>query len=191
MGLHAVVMDFEVEVFFAEDVGELADAFFGFVFAVGEEEFVDFAVDAAAEADEAFAVSGEGFFIDAGFVPHAIEVAFGDEFGEVFEAGVIGGEEGEVGGAFAAGDFLFVVHREGGEVGLTADDGVDDGGLFFVLSFCLGLLVKLDSTEEITVIGHGDRGHAEFGDAVHQFVDPHRAIQERVFGMEVEVDKGV
>ena len=189
MGLHAVVMDFEVEVFFAEDVGEFADAFFGFVFAVGEEEFVDFAVDAAAEADEAFAVSGEGFFVDAGFVPHAIEVAFGDEFGEVFEAGVIGGKEGEVRGAFAARNLLFVVHRERGEVGLTADDGVDDGWFFFVLSFCLGFLVEFNGAEEIAVIGHGDCGHAEFGDAVHQFVDPHRAIQERVFSVEVEVDK--
>ena len=181
--LHAVVMDFEVKVGLAEDVSEFADAFFRFVFAVREQEFVDLTIDAAAEADEAFTVGGEGFFVDAWFVPHAVEVAFGDELGEVFKARVVGGEQGQVRGAFATGDFLLVVHGEGGQVGLAANDGID--------LFGLGLLVEFNGAIEVAVIGHGHGGHAQFGNAVHQLPNPHGAIQERVFGVEVEVDEGV
>jgi hypothetical protein len=38
-------------------------------------------------------------------------------------------------------------------------------------------LVEFNGTEEIAVIGHGDGGHAEFGDTVHEFSNSHSAIQ--------------
>lgn len=79
--LHAMVVDLEVEVFFAEYLGELIDAPFGFEFAVGQKELIDLTIDAAAQTDETFAVSGERFFVDTWFVPHAIEVTFSDQFG--------------------------------------------------------------------------------------------------------------
>ena len=52
-------------------------------------------------------------------------------------------------------------------------------------------LVKFDRAEEIPVIGHGDRRHLEFHRLFHQLLHPHRAIEERVFGMEVEVNEGI
>jgi hypothetical protein len=108
-----VVLDFEVEILGAEDVAELLQALLRLVLAVGEEEFVDLAVDAAAEADEALRMLAQRVLIDTRLVPLAIEVTFGDEFGEIVEAFVAGGQQREVGGAFAARDLVFVHHRAG------------------------------------------------------------------------------
>ena len=41
------------------------------------------------------------------------------------------------------------------------------------------------------MVSHGDGWHAKLRGAVHQLSDPHGTVQERVFGVEVEVDEGV
>ena len=69
------------------------------------------------------------------------------------------------------------------DVRLAADDRFDAGVLRF--------LVKFDRAEKIAVIGHGHRRHFEFRRFFHQLLHPHRAIEERVFGVEVEMNEGI
>jgi hypothetical protein len=66
---------------------------------------------------------------------------------------------------------------------LAADDRLDPGiGRF---------LVKLDRAEKIAVISHGHGRHAEFDRFFHQLLHPHCTVQQRIFGVEVEVNKRV
>ena len=72
--LHAVIHEFEVEIFRPEDVTKLHEASFRLVFAIAEKEFVNLAFEAAAQADEAFAVLAQQFPVEARIVPLAVEV---------------------------------------------------------------------------------------------------------------------
>src|SRR6266404_7386266 len=53
------------------------------------------------------------------------------------------------------------------------------------------LLIKLDGPEKISVIGHSDRRHPEFRRPFHQLFRSHSAIEQRILGVEVEVNEGV
>lgn len=141
----------------------------------------------------------EHVFIDAGLVPLAVEVAFGDEFAQIVEALVRGGQQGEVGSSFAAWHLLLLVHGAWREVDLAAEDGLHDFGEllrrgFFAL-FELGLRfgrrhVKVDGSKEVPVIGEAHGRHAELLRLLHQLLDPHRAVEQRVFGVQMEMNEG-
>ena len=67
------------------------------------------------------------------------------------------------------------------DVGFVADDGIDAvGGAF---------LVKLDRAEEIAVIGHGDRVHAERLGQLHQLRHAARAVEQAVMRVAMEMNK--
>ena len=68
-------------------------------------------------------------------------------------------------------------------VGLTANDRLDLG----VGSFP----VKFDRAEEIPVIGHGHSRHLEFGRFFHQRLHSHRPVQQRIFGVKVQMDERI
>ena len=73
--------------------------------------------------------------------------------------------------------------QAGRHVHLAADDRLDPG--------FSGLLVELDRAEDVAVVGHRHRRHPEFRRFLHEFPDAHRAIQQRVLGVEVEVNEGI
>jgi hypothetical protein len=47
--------------------------------------------------------------------------------------------------------------------------------------------VKLDRAMQVAVIGHGDRRHPQLDRPRNEFLDPTEPVQERVFGVQVEV----
>ena len=49
---------------------------------------------------------------------------------------------------------------------------------------------KLDHREQIALIGQRDRRHVHPGDRLHQRLDPHNTVDQRVFGVEAQVDVG-
>jgi hypothetical protein len=174
--IEIVILNFQEEVFLAEDFGVFAGHLAGFVVLIFEERFVDVAAEAGREADEAFGVLLKELFIDAGLVVETVEVAGGDELDEIAVAVLILGEEDEV--VVAAGVGFVVVD----DVEFAADDRVD--------AFGFGGVVELDATEEIAVIGHGNGGHLLLGCDVHELLDFAGAVEERVVGMAVEVNEG-
>ena len=76
-----------------------------------------------------------------------------------------------------------VLDRAGGHVGFHADDRLDPG---------LGRrLVKFNRAMQVAVIGNRDRRHLHFGRLLHQLLHPHRAIEERILGVQVEMNEGI
>ena len=73
------------------------------------------------------------------------------------------------------------LHRAGRQIGFQANDGLDAG--FF------GCLVELDHAKHGAVIGDGQGGHAHLFGAPDQLLDIREAIEQRVFGMDMQVDK--
>ncbi len=123
----------------------------------------DFAREARAGADEAFGVAREDFLVDARLVVHAFEMGGGDELDEVLVAGLVLGQEEEMGGGFLGAVGLAVEAAARREIDFAADDGLDAGVAAF--------LVKFDGAEKIAVVAQGQRGHFEFRGARRQLGD--------------------
>ena len=178
----AVVLEFEVEIFGAESLLEPVDRAPGFFEVVVEDVLGNFAGEAAAESDEAFAVLGENFFVDARLVIVALEVGVGDEFDEVFVAGFVFGEENEmVVNVFAAGAAFLFETRTGGDVDFAADDGFD--------VFSAEGLVKIDGAVEDAVVGDGEGAEVQFGGAFGEFVQAASGVEQRILGVKMKMDK--
>src|SRR5436305_15201575 len=77
----------------------------------------------------------------------------------------------------------FVIVWSAGDVGLSTDYLFDPR--------LLGALVKIDRSKKIAVIGDRHRRHFHFHRLIHQLSHPHRAIEERVFGVQMEVNERI
>jgi hypothetical protein len=44
---------------------------------------------------------------------------------------------------------------------------------------------------QVAVVGNRDRRHFHSGRFRHQFLHPHGAVEERIFGVKMEVNEGV
>ena len=53
-----------------------------------------------------------------------------------------------------------------------------------------GGVVELDHAEHRAVVGDGQRGHVHLFDAFDQLLDVREAVEQGVFGVDVEVDEG-
>jgi hypothetical protein len=51
------------------------------------------------------------------------------------------------------------------------------------------MIVKDDRRKQIAVLGDGNRRHLQLRGLIEHFIDATCAIQKRVFGVEMEVDK--
>ena len=67
------------------------------------------------------------------------------------------------------------------DVELASDDRLDSG-------FVRGVY-EMHGAENIAVIGHGDRGHAEFFDAIDKFLDVASAVEHGVIAMKMQVNE--
>ena len=69
----------------------------------------------------------------------------------------------------------------GAQHDVRADNGLDPRSF--------GCLVELDQGKEIMLIGYRDGRHAQFAGSFNQGFDAHRAIDHRIFGVQVQVDE--
>jgi hypothetical protein len=88
-----------------------------------------------------------------------------------------------VGGAFAARNLVFVHHRAWCEIGFAAEDALHLG--------LLGGHVEVDGSVQISMVRHGHGGHFQLLHTLHERVDAHGSVEERVFGVQVEMDEGI
>ena len=79
-------------------------------------------------------------------------------------------------------DAGFVEARAVRDVHLAADDRLH--------ALLLHGVVELDRAEHVAVVGDGAGRHAQLGDALGQLLGPAGAVEEGVFGVEVEVNEG-
>jgi hypothetical protein len=73
--------------------------------------------------------------------------------------------------------------RTGRDIRFATDDGLD--------ARALGLLIKLNRSKKIAMIGHGHRGHLEFRRLFHQLPHPNRTVEQRILGVQVQVDERI
>ena len=80
----------------------------------------------------------------------------------------------------AAAGFLFqpAARRD---IDLAADDGFD--------AFFARRLVKINDAVHRAVVGDGERGEFQFMGLVHQPVQPAGAIEQRILGVQMEMNK--
>ena len=176
--LQTVVLQFEEEVVLAEDFGVGASEIAGFGVVVAEERFVEIAAETGREADDAFRMLGEQILVDAGLIVEAFEVAGRDQFDEIAVAFLVFAEQDQVVVAIVFGAGLVAVLID---VDLAAKNGMD--------AFIFGGVVKLDGAEHVAVVGHGDGGLFELRGELHELLDFACAVEQRVVGVAMEMDK--
>ena len=178
----------------AEDVLVVGRRLAGRVVVAVAQVHLHLARRAARGGDDALAVLGEQVTVDPGLLEEAVAPRPGREPEQVVHA--LGGlrEQRHVGVGAPRGDVVGAavveVHAPalgagdvGGRVGLHPDDRLDPRGL--------GHLVELVGAEDVAVVGHRDRRHPEVGGPLGQGVEPGRAVEHGVLGVDVQVDEGV
>ena len=143
--------------------------------------------EVAVDRDQALVPLLERSLVHAGLVVEALDVAVGRELDQVSPARFVAGQQYQV--ETAVGDALGFLEPAvgrfrpdvGRHVRLDPQDGLD--------ALLPAGLVEGDGAEQVAVVGKGDRVHAEAGDPVHQGLHPVASIEQRVLGVEVEVDE--
>ena len=177
-GLHVEprVLHLDVDGVGAEDVLQPRELGVRVVLAVLLERLADAPGEAARERDQPARVLLEQLPVDARLVVVALEVAEAREPDQVAVAGVVGGEERQVRVPLRLR--LAVV----GDVDLAADQRLD--------AVLAGLLDELNGARERPVVGQPDRRHLELGGPGGELGDPARPVEDRVLGVDVEMNEG-
>jgi hypothetical protein len=50
-------------------------------------------------------------------------------------------------------------------------------------------IYKVHRAKNVAVVGHGHGGHAEFMDALNEFLDVASAVKQRIIAMQMQVDE--
>jgi len=143
---------------------------------------VDLALETTAQANQTGRVFRQQFLVDPRLVMEPVEVRDRDHLHQVAITGFILRQESEMVGGIALVRRP-VFDRARRHVSLATDDRLYPR---------VGRrLVKLNRAMQIPVIGDRDRGHLEVLRLFHQLLHSHRAVEEGVFGVEMQVNEGI
>ena len=176
LDLEVRVLQLDVDVVPAEDLGEPVELGVGVGGPALLERLGDPTREAARECDHAGGVTLEELPVDARLVVVALEVAQARELDQVRVALVVGREQGQVRIALLLQ--LAVV----GDVDLAADDRLDPRAL--------GVLEELNRPGHRAVVGERDGRHFELRGPLHEVGNAAGSVQDRVLRVDVEVDEG-
>ena len=190
----ALVLNFEEEIAFAEDVAEAVGVFASLAVFFFDDAFSDGAAETGAESDQAFGILAEEFVIDARLVIKAFEESCGDELDEIAVAFEIFAEENQVIAAPGAGlkivaifggdgakFFAAIVAAALGDIDFAADDG-----LHIALA---GFVKEIGGGEEVAVIGDGYRRHFLARSFVEELGGFTRSIEKTEISVYVQVNE--
>ena len=168
--LEALILNFEEEISFAENIAQAVGAGLCLFVFFGEQRVGDFAAQAGGKRDQAFAVFREQLMIYARLVVKAVEISGGNQLDEILVALFVLAEQHEVIRALRARAAIFVIVRR--DIHFAADDRLYAVGG--------GLVIEIRGGEKIAVVGDCDRGHSPARGFGGQFADFACAVQERV-----------
>ena len=169
------VLQLDVRVVRAEDLRQPVELGLGVAVAALGERPRDAAGEAAREGDHPRREALEQLPVDARLVVVALEVAERAELDQVRVAGVVGGEERQV--RVALRERAAIVD----DVHLAAEDRLDP--------LLGGGLVEVDRAGHRAVVGERHGGHLELGRLPRERRDPARPVEDRVLGVDVQVDE--
>ena len=125
---------------------------------------------------------GENFFINARLVIITLQVSGGREFDEILVADLVLREQHEmVIDILAAGGGFFLQARTGRDIHLATDDGFHAFGTRF--------LVEIHHAMHRAMIRDGERWELQLVRLLHELVQTARAIEQRILGVQVQMDK--
>ena len=121
--------------------------------------------------------SARKLLADAGLVVKAVQRCFGNNLDQVAVALIVLGQHDEVvvAVAFGRGTMIFLL----ADIKFAAQYRLD--ARFF------GGVGEGDCAKDVAVVGHGDRRHLEFLDAVDQALDVTSAVEHRVVGVKMKM----
>ena len=163
----------------AEEVFIIERRLLGPLIIAGQDCLRHLAGEARRQADQPFVVGFEQFFVNPRFGVKAFEEAGRNHLDEVFVAGLVFAQQHQMVVAVDAVDL--VKPAAGGHIDLAADDRPDAGRL--------GRIVKLDTAVHDAVVGDGHSILAKLLQTRKQPVDAAGAVEQAVFGMQVQVGK--
>ena len=170
------VLELDVDVVGAEDLRQPVELGLGVLATALLERLAHAARQAARESDQALRVLLEELPVDARLVVVALEEAERREPDQVRVAGVVGREEREVRVALLLRAPLV------GDVDLAAHDRLD--------ALLARLAEELDRARERSVIRERDGGHLELGGPLGERRNAAGSVEDRVLGVDVEMDEG-
>ena len=177
---NAVVLDFQEIIAFTKHIPVPKSGFFGFLVAPVGNQPGQLARKARRQADQPLMVLLEQFMVHARFHIKPLDKPQADHMDEIAVAGHVFAQQNQVAVPFAAriGAVMPGARRD---IDLAADDRMD-AALF-------GGAVKVDCTVHHAMVGDGNGGLAELGDAVHQLLNAARPVQQAEFGVHMQVRK--
>ena len=172
-----VTLQLEVEV--VERVAVPQSSLAGVVHAAFQQELRHLRGGTAGEGDEARAVEPQQLLVHPGLVVEALQVGPGCEVEQIaIPLHVSGKQKQVIGGAIGR---AFAMAAALGKVGLQANDWLD--------ACLLAGGVEVDCAVQASVVGDGERSHAEFAGALNHRVDAAEAVEHAELGVVVEVDE--
>ncbi len=141
----------------------------------------DRAAEVTVDGDQPLAPLGQGRAVHAGAVVEAVQIGVRGELEQIAPALIGFREQHEVESAGAGGAGRPLEAITGRDVRFDSQDRLDAGSA--------GRAVELDGAEEVAVIGDGHRVHAQLGHPIDQAADAVAAVEERVLGVQVQVDE--
>ena len=177
-----VILQFKVEILRAERLPKPIHRRARLVDLVFHDQIRDFAGETARHGNQALAVGSQNLLVDPRLIVINVEMCRRGQLDQVFVARLVAREQAKmvikVPGA-ASGFFL--QPRAGSNVDLTADDWFD--------AFIERRPVKVDDPVHGAVIGDRERGKFQFMRLLHQLVQTAGTIEQRILGVQMEVDK--
>ncbi len=194
LDVEPVVHQLEEVVVLAQDVLEVTGGLAGLVVVTDAQPGLHLARRATGGGDQALGVLGEQLAVGPRLVEEPLHRRPGGEPEEVVHPLGALGQQGHVGVGARPGDVVvaavvpahpLLVEAGGvrGEVGLHADDRLDAVGL--------RLGPEVVGAEDVAVVGHRDRVHAQLGGPLEHVVQPGGTVEHGVLGVHVQVDEAV
>ena len=186
--VHALFLDVEAGVLnlhveaVAEDLRVPRDQLLGLFLLPAEQQLRQFARRAAGQQNQSLAVRFEQFLVDARPVVEALQKRGRRQFDEVLKPDAVHGEQRQVvAGLLHARRARLVEPRAGSDVGFEAQYRID--------ARATALVVKIECSVQIAVIGDGEGIHPRPLHLFHDLIDPVRTVEQAVVRVTVQVSK--
>ena len=127
-------------------------------------------------------MDAEELLVDARLVVEPFEVAGGDQGEEVAVATLIGRQEDQVVGLGQPDVVALVLVVRGSEIHFAAENRLHP--------VLLRGEEEIDRAEQVAMVGHRHRWHAQLRRLRTHLPHLHRPVEERVLGVAVEMDEG-
>src|ERR1700739_717123 len=178
----ALVLNFEKKVSLAENIGIASGGGASGSVVPFHQAFGDFAFQASGEPDQATGVFRQKLFAHARFVVKAVERCLRSDFYKVAVAFLVFGQNQQVVVGISVGrgavDVVIVFLTN---VKFATNNGLHAGGLRGI--------DEVHGAKNISVVGHGHGGDANFLFPLAKLFDVAGAVKHRVVGMQMKVDE--